>query len=101
MAVEITDALIRQIAKLSRLAVSDEELAELASHFRKVLAYVAAFQRLDTTDVDPSIFPLDAANVYREDEVRPSLSAKDALANAPETASGHFVVPRIVGGGSA
>ena len=70
---------------------------ELKEHFRKILAYVAAFQALDTQDVDPSIFALDASNVYRADEVKPCLGVEDALRNAPRTHPPFFIVPRIVG----
>ena len=94
---EVTDDLVMRVARLSRLGISPREVAELKDHFRKILAYVAAFQTLDTKDVDPSFFALDASNVYRADEVKPCLRAEDVLRSAPRTHPPFFVVPRIVG----
>ena len=98
MAIEITDDLVKQIARLSRLAISAEEVVGLQSHFEKILSFIAAFQALDTTGIDPSIFSGEASNVYREDGPRVSLPREDALANAPRSDGTYFVVPRIVGG---
>jgi len=98
MAIEITDDLVKQIARLSRLAISSEEAAGLKTHFEKILSFIAEFQALDTTGIDPSIFSGEACNVYREDEPRPSLPRESALANAPQSGGTYFVVPRIVGG---
>lgn len=95
--IEVTDALIEGVARLSRLAISGEEAASLCEHFQKILSYVAELQTLDTGDVDPSHFAFDAVNVYREDVSRPSLPVVEALKNAPEQRHPYFAVPRIVG----
>jgi aspartyl-tRNA(Asn)/glutamyl-tRNA(Gln) amidotransferase subunit C len=106
MAIEVTDALVRHIAGLSRIAISPAEAAELKKHFEKILAYVAAFEDLDTSGVDPTFFSVEASNIYREDACRPSLPVTDALASAPASRPPYFIVPRIVadaaaGGGGA
>ena len=98
MAIEVTDGLVAHIARLSRLALSPAEAEEMKGHFRKVLQYVEALDRLDVSGVDPSIFPLDTANVFRDDEVRPSLPVEEALRNAPAAREGFFIVPRIIAG---
>jgi aspartyl-tRNA(Asn)/glutamyl-tRNA(Gln) amidotransferase subunit C len=95
--VEVTTRLVRHVARLARLAISDEEATELKAHFEKILAFIAAFQDLDTRDVDPSMFASEACNVFREDETRGSLSVEEVLANAPAALRPYFVVPRIVG----
>jgi len=97
MGIEVTDELVRHIARLSRLAISDREVVELKEHFRKILAYIAALQELDTRDVDPSHFALEESNVYREDEPGASLPAGEVLRNAPQANPPYFVVPRILG----
>ena len=97
MAMDVTDDLVRQVATLSRLALSPEESAGLKEHFGKILAYIEEFQALDTKDVDPSHFSVGTANIYRGDESRPSLPAPQALANAPRSDGTYFLVPRIVG----
>ena len=96
MRIEVTDGLVAHIAQLSRLDLSQEQAAELKEHFEKVLAYVESFQDLDTADVDPSHFSGGAVNVFRSDEVRPSLPVEQGLANAPSVHESKFVVPRII-----
>ncbi|MBI4606474.1 MAG: Asp-tRNA(Asn)/Glu-tRNA(Gln) amidotransferase subunit GatC [Planctomycetes bacterium] len=100
---EVTDDLVRHVARLSRLDISREEAVGLKRHFEKILAYIAAFQALDTRDVDPGLFSVESQNVFRADEPRPSLDRAEALRNAPQQGDGFFVVPRIVGaeGGAA
>ena len=98
---EVTDDLVRQVASLSRLAISPAEASGLKKHFEKILAYIAEFQALDTKDVDPSMFSVESSNVYREDEVKPSLPREEALRNAPRVSGPFFLLPRIVGGGPA
>src|SRR5262245_9167275 len=97
MSIEITDDLVKHVARLSRLGISSEETKAIKSHFQKILAYISAFQSLETKDVDPTFFSLESSNVYREDELRASLPVEEALKNAPETNRPYFVVPRIVG----
>lgn len=94
--IEVTDELVRHVALLSRLALSDEDLAGLKEHFLKVLAYVEELQAVDTEGVDPSHLSVDTANVFRDDVVQPSLGVPAALANAPQAHAPHFLVPRIV-----
>jgi aspartyl-tRNA(Asn)/glutamyl-tRNA(Gln) amidotransferase subunit C len=97
MSIEITDELVRHVARLSRLAISDREAAGMKEHFEKILAFISSFQALDTKDVDPTMFSVDAANVFREDRVTPSLPRAEALRNAPQASDTHFIVPRVIG----
>lgn len=104
MKIEVTDEMVDRVATLASLSLADEERGELKEHFRKVLAYIAELQELDTDLVDPSHLAVERTNVYRPDQVRPGLSGEEALANAPASSGPHFQVPRIIadgGGGSA
>jgi len=103
MPIEITDELVAHIARLSRLGISSAEARELKGHFQKILEFVKSLDTLDLAGVDPSIFPLSTSNVFREDEVWPSLPVEEVLRNAPASREGHFLVPRIVAehGGAA
>ncbi len=96
MSIEVTDELVSQVARLSRLALSSAESEKLKIHFRKVLKFVEELEELDLKDVDPTLFALDESNIHREDEIRPSLPVDSALANAPAKNPPYFVVPRIV-----
>ena len=97
MPIEVTDELVRQVARLSRLALSREAERELKTHFQKVLAFVESLQELDTTGIDPSHFSVEASNVFRADEVKESLPVERGLSNAPQTRGSSFVVPSIIG----
>lgn len=97
MSIPVTDALVRHIADLSRLAISDHEVREIKEHFEKILAFISGFQALETEGVDPTFFSVEASNVYREDATRPSLPRDQVLANAPQSDGVHFIVPRVVG----
>ena len=96
MSVEVTDQLVENIARLARLSFQADEAGEIRSHFEKILRFVAELEELDLSNVDPALFPSGESNVYRKDEVRPSLAPEDALANAPDRNGTSFAVPRIV-----
>ena len=53
-------------------------------------------EELDISDVEPMAHAVPLDNVLRADEVQPSISNDEALANAPKAANGLFVVPKIV-----
>ena len=93
----VSEELVRKVAKLSRLALSSEEEKQLKEHFEKILDFVASFQHLETSQVDPTHFSSDTFGVVREDEVKESLPGDDVLRNAPSARPPYFLVPRIVG----
>jgi aspartyl-tRNA(Asn)/glutamyl-tRNA(Gln) amidotransferase subunit C len=98
--VEINDELVAHVAQLARLALTPAEKAEAGGHFAKILRFVEVLDRLDTAAVDPSVFPLETHNVMADDASRPSLPNAEMLRNAPASAEGFFVVPKIVGAGA-
>lgn len=84
-------------AKLSRLDMSCEELEALAP---KALAIFAAFDKLsqlDTQNIEP-LYGFRESIDLRADEARSGLNPDELLKGAPGAISGHFVVPRVVGG---
>jgi aspartyl-tRNA(Asn)/glutamyl-tRNA(Gln) amidotransferase subunit C len=84
---------ILHVARLARLALTDDELERLGGQLNDILEAVAKVSELELADVEPTAHPLDLVNVWAEDEPRPSLSTADALANAPEREGGFFKVP--------
>ena len=84
---------IEHVAKLARLALSEEELARLGDQLGAIVEAVSKVSELDLEDVPPTSHPLDVFNVLRADEPRPSLSQEDALRNAPAVEDGAFRVP--------
>jgi len=84
---------VLHVARLARLALTDDEIARLTDELDKILDAVGVVSELDLADVPPTSHPLDLVNVWDEDVPRDSLPLEDVLANAPEPEDGLFRVP--------
>jgi aspartyl-tRNA(Asn)/glutamyl-tRNA(Gln) amidotransferase subunit C len=84
---------VLHVARLARLALSEEEVDRLAAQLNAILEAVGKVSELDLADVEPTAHPLDLVNVWADDEPHESLSVEDALANAPDREAGFFRVP--------
>ena len=87
---------LSRAVKLARIELTPEEEQRLAPQLGEVLQYVEKLNELDVSGVEPTAHSTPLSNVMREDEPRESLSQEDAIRNAPKTANGLFVVPKIV-----
>lgn len=87
---------VEYVAGLAKLTLDEETKDRLVREMGDVLAYMDQLNGLDTDGVEPMMHVLDISNVFREDEVQPSLPIEQALANAPTTEDGYFTVPRIL-----
>ncbi len=94
----LTQDEVRKIAQLARLELRDDELERQARHLNELLERFEMLQQLDLEDIEPTSHIMPMANVFRDDEMRPSLSRRDLLANSPDARDGCFVVPRILEG---
>ena len=96
----ITQADIEKVAQLAHLELDDEELKTFGPQMAEIVNYVEQLNELDTTNVEPAIGGLTAdgarTDLSRADEVAGSLGQKTALAEAPDPASGHFRVPKVL-----
>ncbi len=97
----ITEADVRHVARLARLALTGEQVTTLTAELGSLLEHIDTLQRLDLDGVQPTAHPLAMTNAMRADEVRPGLSRADALRNAPASDGVAFIVPAITGGGDA
>ncbi len=88
---------IAHLARLARLAVTDEELDVFAGQLGAVLDAVARVQRADAGDVAPTTHAVPLTNVLRPDVTTPCLPRDVVLAAAPAAEDGRFRVPRILG----
>lgn len=88
---------VAKLAKLARLALTEDELDAFAGQLDAILGYVGAIQAVDVTGVRPTDNPLSDVNVTRPDRVQDSLTQAQALAEAPAAEEGRFVVPQILG----
>ena len=89
---------VRHVAALANLTVTEAEEATMAVAFAETLDVIANLSSVDTTNIEPTAQTTGLENVWREDVVNPAttLSQEAALANAPATAQGYFVVKRIL-----
>lgn len=94
---EISRDEVAHLADLARIDLSEAELDLLAPQLSVILESVASISGVAGDDVPPTSHPLPLTNVFREDVVRPGLSAEQALAGAPESEQQRFSVPRILG----
>lgn len=88
-----------KVAGLARLKLSDAEIDDYAGKLGQVLGYIAVLNEVDTTNVEPMVHAIELRNVFRADEVQPSLPRTEALRNAPKTDGVCFLVPQILDGG--
>ena len=93
----ITRADVEHVARLARLALSEQEISALTDDLGKILEHAATVSALDTEGVAPTAHPLPLVNVLRADEPRAGVARADVLAVAPDTEDGRFRVPRILG----
>ena len=84
---------VLHVARLARLALTEEEIAKLTEELDAILDAVGVVAELELADVPPTSHPLDLVNVWDEDEPRPSLPLADVFANAPDRDGDHFRVP--------
>jgi aspartyl-tRNA(Asn)/glutamyl-tRNA(Gln) amidotransferase subunit C len=95
--VPITLEDVEYVANLARLELSEEEKKRFKKELNNIIRYIDQLNELDTENVPITSQVTFLQNVLREDEVLPSLSPDEALANAPEKKDGFFKVPRVIG----
>ena len=93
---KITMKDVEDVARLARLALSDEERGRMRRELDSILSYIDKLRALDTEGVPPTSHAVPMRNVMREDEPAPSLPQADMLANAPDRSGEFFRVPRII-----
>jgi len=97
MADRITRDDVAHVARLARLELSDDELGTFTGQLAAVLEHAEDVEALDLADVPPTAHPLPLVNVFRADEVGPTLTADEVLAAAPSVEGNRFRVPPILG----
>lgn len=96
----LTEADIAKVAQLAHLELAEDELKTFGQQIAEIVAYVEQLNELDTTNVEPALGGLtpegERTDTSRADEIEGSLGQKTALAEAPDPASGHFRVPKVL-----
>jgi aspartyl-tRNA(Asn)/glutamyl-tRNA(Gln) amidotransferase subunit C len=93
----ITREEVAHLAHLARIDLTDAELDHLAPQLAGILEAVASVSKVAAEDIPPTSHAVPLTNVFRPDELRPGLSAEQALEGAPEVEQQRFRVPRILG----
>jgi aspartyl-tRNA(Asn)/glutamyl-tRNA(Gln) amidotransferase subunit C len=92
----VTREQVRKVARLSRIAVPEERLDELAGEINGILGWIDQLNEVDIENVEPLTSVVATTLPMREDVVTDGGKAHDVLANAPRSEEGFFVVPKSV-----
>lgn len=92
----VTNEQVRHIAKLARIAMSDEELERLVPELNNILGWVEQLGEVDTGGVEPLTAVIDQKLRLRDDVVNDGGVRDDVLVNAPDAQHGFFAVPKVI-----
>ena len=87
---------VRHIAKLARIAMSDEEIARLEPELNAIIGWVEQLAEVNTDGIEPLTAVIDQKLRLRVDEVTAGDCRDDVLANAPNAQHGFFAVPKVI-----
>ena len=92
----VTKEDVKKVARLARIKISDERAAKTAPELDKIIGWIEQLSEVNTDDVKPLRNVSESDLYLREDEVNDGDVQDKVLANAPETTSGFYVVPKVV-----
>lgn len=87
---------VEHVARLARLALSEQEIDTLTGDMDAILGYVDKLNELDTDHIVPTAHAVPMENAFRADAARPSIGTDKALRNAPEASDSCFLVPKVI-----
>jgi len=94
---QVDDALLQRLEKLSFLKVSDDKREEIIGQLSEIVSFVDNLSELNTDGVDDNFAMSDNSTPLREDSVHPSPTIHgDILTHAPKSADDFFIVPKII-----
>ena len=96
---KITEKEVRYVADLANLKLTDAEVGQLRAELDGILEHMDKLKEIDTTGVEPMaqvLFDAGETATLREDTPVPPLGNEAALANAPQSGSGYFKVPKVI-----
>ncbi len=89
---------VERVAKLARIGLTPEQAAKLSVELGEIVGFVEQLQAVDIEGVAPTDQVTGLVDVWREDDVRPSMPREQLLANAPTQKDGYIVVKRVLNG---
>lgn len=93
--IQVDEKLVKEIASLARLDLTEEETKTFVPQFQDILKYFSILNELDTENVPPAYLSSANRSVTREDEIEASVPTKDFLSNAPQAKGEYVVIPRV------
>ena len=93
---QVDEALVRKIAHLARIRVSDNDVEHLKGELSSILQFVEQLSEVDTSDVEPMTSSVQMVMKQRKDVVSDGGYADDIVANAPMSEDHYFMVPKVV-----
>ncbi len=93
--IQVDEKLVKEIAFLARLDLSQEETEIFVSQFKDILDYVSILNEVDTENIPPAYLSSANKSVTREDEIEASVPTKEFLTNAPQSKDDYVVIPRV------
>ena len=93
--IQVDEKLVKEIALLARLDLTQGETEMFVSQFKDILDYVSVLNEVDTERVPPAYLSAANKSVIREDEIEESVPTKEFLANAPQAKDDYIVIPRV------
>ena len=92
----ITKDTVKYVADLARIGLDEEELDHFTRQLDRILEYVHKLKKVDVSQLEPASHVLEMKNVYREDQVKASLPAREVIKNAPAREGYLFKVKKII-----
>jgi len=92
----ISESDVRHVAKLSRLALTEDEVKSYQGQLERILGHISELQKKNTDNVPPTQHPFEKGNVWREDVPKPFANVDGLFKNAPEMEERYFKVKKII-----
>ncbi len=93
---KVDAATVRKVAQLANLEFDENEIDQVTLDLGSMIAHMAKIAELDLSGVAPTFTVFDERGPWRDDSVKASLGQAQALLNAPDKESGHFLVPKVI-----
>ena len=93
--IQVDEELVREIAFLARLDLTEAETKMFVSQFKDILDYVSILNEVDTENVLPAYLFSANKSVTREDRVEESVPTQEFLSNVPQSKDDYAVIPRV------
>jgi aspartyl-tRNA(Asn)/glutamyl-tRNA(Gln) amidotransferase subunit C len=93
--IRVNEKLVKEIAVLARLDLTQEEIEMFVSQFKDILDYVSILNEVDTENIPPAYLSSANKSVTREDEVEVSVPTDEFISNAPQSKGDYVVIPRV------